>query len=155
MSNTFSVNNVNEGPSINESANSQCFRMGVGGSEVKALVFWLQKKRNWYLTQDFFLPPWTLFLSPLYCSCLLSRVLQDTFKNVSRYRYDTFRKKVSRYKILLQMYLDTRYFWIFILFLKKIKSILILKEDWKIEHKQVKTNFYWFLENNQITMTHL
>ena len=36
-----------------------------------------------------------------------------------------------------------------------IKSILILKKDRKIEHKQVKTNFYWFLENNQITMTHL
>ena len=28
-----------------------------------------------------------------------TRVLQDTLKNVSRYRYDTFRKKVSRYKI--------------------------------------------------------
>ena len=38
-----------------------------------------------------------------------TRVLEDTFKNVSRYRYNTFRKKVSRYKILLQMYLDTRY----------------------------------------------
>ena len=56
------------------------------------------------------------------------------------------------------MYLDTRYclvfiqdiyiyvyiyiYIIFILFLKKIKSILILKKDRKIEHKQVKTNFY-------------
>ena len=50
------------------------------------------------------------------------------------------------------MYLDTRCFWIFILFFKKIKSILILKNDWKIEHKQMETNFYWFLENNQITM---
>ena len=49
-------------------------------------------------------------------------------------------------------YLDTRYFWIFILFFKKIKSILILKNDWKIEHKQMETNFYWFFENNQITM---
>ena len=39
-----------------------------------------------------------------------ARVLQDTFKNVSRYRYNTFCQKVSRYKILLQMYLDTRYF---------------------------------------------
>ena len=27
------------------------------------------------------------------------RVLQDTLKNVSRYRYDTFLKKVSRYEI--------------------------------------------------------
>ena len=83
---------------------------------------------------------------------IIVRVLQHTLKNVSRYRYDTFRKKVSRYKIHLQMYLDTRYFWIFILFFKKIKSILILKNDWKIEHKQMETNFYWFLENNQIIM---
>ena len=44
-------------------------------------------------------------LPPVY-----SRVLEDTFKNVPRYRYDTFCKKVPRYKILLQMYLDTRYF---------------------------------------------
>ena len=50
------------------------------------------------------------------------------------------------------MYLDTRYFWIFILLFKKIKSNLLLKNDWKIEHKQIETNFYWFLENNQITM---
>ena len=33
-----------------------------------------------------------------------TRVLQDTFKNVSRYRYDTFCQKVSRYKILLTIY---------------------------------------------------
>ena len=38
-----------------------------------------------------------------------TRVLQDTSKNVSRYRYNTFPQKVSRYKILLQMHLDTRY----------------------------------------------
>ena len=31
--------------------------------------------------------------------CYVGRVLQDTLKNVSRYRYDTFLKKVSRYKI--------------------------------------------------------
>ena len=128
------------------------------------------KKENWLWAQKLFVlhsfkQALILKQNPNYFSiswswcwrwCITNRAY--TLKNVSRYRYDTFRKKVSRYKIHLQMYLDTRYFWIFILFFKKIKSILTLKMTKKLntnKWKQISIDSWktirlpWFV-NTQI-----
>ena len=100
----------------------------------------------------------------------LKRQNHGTYFSATPYSFQTLMERGSstswpKYcKILLKMYLDTdtilsakKYldtdtFEYLYYSLKGSNPYWSAKKDWKIEHKQMKTNFYWFLENNQITM---